>query len=396
MKNGDTMQRNFLSPAGAKYAGLVFVFAAAAVSFASESVSGRGYLSYLNTVSAQDRHSPWLVEGTVHSRLDAVWHAAQALSFTGALRTRLLYGDFVEQVPDYTASLSRSRGYFRLSRVIDEGRSWLLHSEIDRLYAEATAGKLQVRLGRHRINWGMNLAWNPNDLFNTYSLFEVDYPERPGSDALLFEYYPSPSSDAQLVWKAADRGDSMALAALYRCNYRGYDVQGIAGVVENDLVAGCGWAGQVRGGGFRGEMTWFHSLEDAAPDAVSASVSGDYTFSCNLYAHAAVLYTSSGSAAASRAPASMDELLSLSAKKLSTSRYSCFGQLAYPVTPLVNAEIMAVVNPVDFSLYVNPSLRISVADDWELTLMAQVFEGRRNTEFGGYGVFGMGRLRWSF
>ena len=129
------MQRNLFTPERAQHAGLVFVLAAAAVSFASENLSGRGYLSYLNTVFAQDRHSPWLIEGTVHSRLDAVWHAAQALSLTGALRTRLLYGDFVEQVPDYAASLSQSRGYFRLSRVIDEGRSWLLHSEIDRLYS---------------------------------------------------------------------------------------------------------------------------------------------------------------------------------------------------------------------------------------------------------------------
>ena len=46
-----------------------------------------------------------------------------------------------------------------------------------------------LRIGRQRINWGVNLAWNPNDLFNAYSLIDFDYQERPGSDAIRFQYY---------------------------------------------------------------------------------------------------------------------------------------------------------------------------------------------------------------
>lgn len=371
---------------------------AASRACANEPFSGRGYCSFLQTVAAPDKNDPWFIEGNVLSRLEGTWRPVQHCSLDGSLRTRLIYGDFVEQIPGYANLLSRSAGFLKLSRIVDSGQSWLVHSEIDRLSAEVTAGSWSVRAGRQRINWGLNLAWNPNDVFNTFSLFDVDYPERPGTDAMLVEYYPSPTSDAQLVWQAGEIPDSMAFAGLFRFNTWGYDLQAIGGVVRQDLVAGGGWAGQIGGGGCRGECTWFHPLPGASDhtEVVSACVSGDYTFTHSLYVHAALLYTSNGSTAKHRDPASVRELLSLSAKKLSTSRYSCFGQVSYPVTPLLHATVMTVINPLDRSFCVNPTLRISIADNTECSLLAQLFEGDARTEFGAYGMFVMGRLRWDF
>jgi hypothetical protein len=376
----------------------VIITAMAGLAYSSETLSGKGYLSNLQTVAAHDRNSPWLIEGNLLNRLEGAWQPIKYLSVNGSLRTRLIYGDFVEQVPGYATMLSRSAGFLKMSRVIDDGQSWLVHSEIDRLYAEATAGSWQVRAGRHRINWGLNLAWNLNDLFNTFSLFDVDYPERPGTDAVLVEYYPSPTSDAQLVWQAGETPDSMGFAGLYRFNRWGYDFQAIGGVVRQDLATGGGWSGQIAGGGFRGECTWFHPLSDTSNsiDVISACVSGDYTFSINLYVHAALLYTSNGSAEKHRDPASLHDLLSLSAKKLSTSRYSCLGQITYPITPLLKADLMTVVNPIDRSLCLNPTLRFSISDNIDLSLLAQLFKGDTRTEFGDYGAFVMAKLRWSF
>ena len=33
--------------------------------------------------------------------------------------------------------------------------------------------KLQLRVGRQRINWGINTTWNPNDIFNSYNIYDV-------------------------------------------------------------------------------------------------------------------------------------------------------------------------------------------------------------------------------
>jgi hypothetical protein len=55
-------------------------------------------------------------------------------------------------------------------------------------------------------------------------------------------------------------------------------------------------------------------------------------------------------------------------------------------------------NPVDFSMFVAPSVSISLHDDVEFYLTSQVMLGEQGTEYGAFGnlyaIFG--RLRWSF
>jgi hypothetical protein len=70
-------------------------------------------------------------------------------------------------------------------------------------YLDYTAGKWQFRVGRQRINWGVNLVWNPNDVFNSFSYFDFDYEERPGSDAVRVQYYTGTTSSASWFTKQA-------------------------------------------------------------------------------------------------------------------------------------------------------------------------------------------------
>ena len=65
----------------------------------------------------------------------------------------------------------------RQPSVLLSADSWFLHTMLDRAWIDYTRGKLQLRLGRQRINWGTNLVWNPNDVFNTFSYFDFDYEE---------------------------------------------------------------------------------------------------------------------------------------------------------------------------------------------------------------------------
>ena len=68
--------------------------------------------------------------------------------------------------------------------------------------------KWELTLGRQRINWGVNLAFNPNDLFNAYSLIDFDYQERPGSDAIRFQYFTNELSSFET---AVQFGKSLVL-----------------------------------------------------------------------------------------------------------------------------------------------------------------------------------------
>jgi len=365
----------------------------------SDQFTGKGYFSFLQTVAARSTTAPWLIEGSLLNRSEGSWNPTSWVSCYGSVRSRLVYGDFVELVPGYSKHLSVSNGFFDLATRWNDGKSWVLHSEIDRLYAEFYREKWLIRLGRHRINWGMNLVWNPNDLFNSYSLFDVEYIERPGTDAMLLEYYPSATSSLQLVYKIGDNPDSLTIAALARVNVRGYDLQVLGGITGTDLVTGGGWSGQIGGGGFRGEASYFHPRYHVfdSTGIFTASVSGDYTFPSELYLHTAFLYVSNGTDKKTRTSSSdLFESFNYSAKQLSHSRFGIYGQVTYPITPLVYLELQGIVNPSDHSFFIGPAIRFSLSDNAELRIVGQLFEGADNTEFGGIGMLSYASLKWNF
>ncbi len=92
-------------------------------------------------------------------------------------------------------------GWIDMSWNIVDENSFFLNTTIDRLWLDLNFNKFQARIGRQRINWGQTFVWNPNDIFNAYSFFDFDYTERPGSDAIRLQYYPSFSSAIELAAK---------------------------------------------------------------------------------------------------------------------------------------------------------------------------------------------------
>ena len=161
----------------------------------------------------------------------------------------------------YSEMIGKDEGIVDMSWNIFNEESFFLNTTIDRLWLDFNYDKFQVRVGRQRINWGQTLVWNPNDIFNAYSFFDIDYIERPGSDAIRLQYYPSYSSAVELAVKADSEKDITA-AALYRFSKWGYDIQFLAGYSNSsDIVAGAGWSGSIGSLSFRGEGSWFRPLK---------------------------------------------------------------------------------------------------------------------------------------
>lgn len=255
-------------------------------------------------------------------------------------------------------------------------------------------------MGRQRINWGIDLVWNPNDLFNAFSYIDFDYEERPGSDAVSLTYYTSESSSLDLAFKT-DKNNKTTAAARYRFNYHDYDIQLIGGKSEADVVLGGGWSGGLGKMSFRGEGSVFIPAFEGSANSVtslSATISTDYTFENSLYVGAAFLFNSMGSTAAMNGISLLSPDLNLSAKQLSLGKYELFGQVSYPLSPIVNVAFATMYNPSDHSAYLGPTATISLLDDLELMLTAQLMLGDTGTEYGAYGntYACYGRLRWSF
>ncbi len=355
-----------------------------------------GYIKDLQSVQFTDISKHWGLDNIIHNREDLRWFPNSKLKFHIGLRNRLFYG---ESVPLYSASgyLDDNNAFINLSKTIAKGQSYLLHTNIDRALVDYTQGKWELTLGRQRINWGLNMVWNPNDIFNAYSYFDFDYEERPGTDAVRLQYYINSTSSAELAYRPGKSPDDMIAAALYRNTIGSYDIQVLAGWVQTDYVLGAGWSGVIGKAGFNGEISAFspRSNIDLSKTVVSASAGINYTFPNSLYLHAAYLLNSSGLTKADSTTAGL--LLSqVSAKSLSPARHSIFAEVAYQVTPLIRTDLSAIADPSDGSFFVGPFIILSVSNTVEFLAAGQLFFGDTNSLYGNYGRVIFLRLKWSF
>ncbi|HNW56226.1 MAG TPA: hypothetical protein PKM69_00530, partial [Bacteroidales bacterium] len=287
-------------------------------------------------------------------------------------RNRLFTGNMVK-TETFSSMTSGDNGWMHLSwNVLDES-SFFLNTTIDRGWVDFNYGKVQVRVGRQRINWGQTLVWNPNDIFNSYSFFDFDYIERPGSDAIRVQYYPGSSSVFEVAVKEDYKNDVTA-AALYRFNKWGYDIQFLTGFANNrDIVFGSGWSGAFGSVSFRGELSWFQPAENFLDTTGMAlfTIGFDKSFPDNSLAQLQVMYCND--------PLGHEDITSLlsgnmSAKELAFSRLTAFGQFSYPVTPLFNVAVSAMWFTDLKGYFTGPSLEYSLAENVGFSLFWQHFK----------------------
>ncbi|TCN72275.1 hypothetical protein [Acetobacteroides hydrogenigenes] len=356
-----------------------------------------GYVKDVEMVLFQKERSYNTSANFLHNRINLKWLPTASVTASLELRNQLVWGNLLKKYPAYGDLLATDPRYADLSFNVFSERLALLNVAVDRAWVQYSMGKLQLVAGRQRISWGQTFVWNPNDIFNTYSYFDFDYEEKPGCDALRLQYYPKATSVIEVAAKVNPRGKA-TVAGLYRFNRLEYDFQLIGGIVdETDIALGAGWSGQLLDGGFRGEATCFLPKRRflKSDGVLVASVGYDYTFESSLFIQTEVLYNGSRETV---------NLLSLgqlsggglSAKNIFVPSFSVFGSASYPVTPLFTCALSSIVNPKYELLFVIPSVSISLKENLELNLNAQLLwsYGAGDSYQNLYALFG--RLKWSF
>jgi len=356
-----------------------------------------GYVKYMQTISFTEIDKNWMTDNLIHNRLNFNWNINNKLTFNTQMRNRIYYGETVTNFPKYSDIIDYEKGFVDMSFIVFEGKSVFMQSTFDRLYLDYNFNKMQITVGRQRINWGQTFVWNPNDLFNSYSFFDFDYEEKPGSDAVRVQFYPSYSSKLDVVIKL-DHENKITAAALYRFNKWSYDIQFLGGYyAETDIVIGSGFSGSLFKGGLRGELSYFHPKDNFSDTTGTfvMSLGYDYTFSNSLMLQFEALYNGYGKQSGDFNIAEF-YFLQMSPQNLSLTEYSFMGQVSYPITPLFNATISAMYNPNDNSIYFGPSADYSLKDNLELSIYTQYFTSQTPVEEGGKGAFIYWRLKWSF
>lgn len=331
-----------------------------------------GYVTTMQSAMFDSLSGPVVYDNLIHNRLNFKGYINSHLTFAAEFRNRLFTGDMVRTNSSYSEMIGMDQGFTDMSWNVINENSFLLNTTVDRLWFDINAGKAQLRIGRQRINWGQTLVWNPNDVFNAYSFFDFDYAERPGSDAVRFQYFPTYSSAVELAVKV-NYDNAITAAGLYRFNKWGYDIQFLAGWVNSeDIVLGAGWSGSIGSVSFRGEGSWFEPVEDfpVTEGTLLLTAGVDKIFKNNSMAQAQIMYCNN--------PLSLTDFNSfytgnLSSKDLAFSRFSAFGQFTWAATPLLNTSISAMWFPDLKGYFAGPSLDLSLAEDVDFSLIWQHF-----------------------
>ncbi|HEY9113392.1 MAG TPA: hypothetical protein VIN10_01750, partial [Bacteroidales bacterium] len=343
-----------------------------------------GFLEYLNNTWIPDGEvyqtlgiDEWQMQGSAYNRLNFWYAPTNNLEFYVGMRNNFIFGPMVTTYTDlfdlaglsYSNLVTYDPGFLDLTFTIADSKSYILYTNFDRANVKWTLDKFELTAGRQRINWGQNLIWNPNDIFNAYNFFDFNYVERPGSDAVLMELYTGDFSSIQLAGKLSyiqvaedtsvlilNEELKLTAAAMYRFSKWNYDWQAFGGVMETDVTAGLGWAGSIAGAGFTGEVSWFRNTDNFSDTSVVivASIGANYTFKNSIFINFSAIYNSAGkidsvNAIGTGFLGSFSNIYSssLNAKNLTRARLDLFGQISYPATPLINIDLACIFNPYD-------------------------------------------------
>ena len=332
-----------------------------------------GYITNMQTVMFAETDEDWTIDNLLHNRLNLNWYPSEHFSGTLQLRNRLLFGESVSGNPDYADIIGGSDGWADLSFNIFSGNSYVLNTTIDRFWLQYSKGSFAFTAGRQRINWGQTFVWNANDIFNAYSYFDFDYAERPGSDAIRLQFYPNYTSTIELAAKIDSAGKFTA-AGLYRFNVLSYDIQFIAGILQQeDYLGGLGWSGNIGPMGFRGEGTYFHPMDNPSDTSgmYLASIGLDYTFKNSLFMQTEYLYSSKSTISLSELTGTISSQLTV--KQLAFTEHTVFASLSYPVTPLLQVTLAGMYFPDLKGAFAGPSLSYNAFENVDLGFFIQYF-----------------------
>lgn len=362
----------------------------------------KGYLKNMGSFNYFN-NDLW-IEDLTHNRINLAWYPNENFSAFVEFRNRLLIGDFVSDIPNYTEIIDSNNDFFDLSANLIDSKSALLNVMADRAYIQWNKNDWEIKLGRQRINWGVNLAWNPNDWFNAYSFFDFDYEERPGSDAIRISKYTGVASSIEVAAKIADDVDHFVGAGMWRVNKWGYDMQFLAGIAQGDLALGTGWAGNLGQAGVKGELSYFIPVVNTTVNQsydylFIGAFSIDYSFPNSLYLNGSLMYNSVaevdpvfGFVFAGARPGNF------TVRNISNYRWSSFIQSSYQFTPLFYGGLSLIAYPGTNAFFINPSISYSLKQNLDLNVVGQLFfdESPITGDYGSVLRSGFVRLKWSF
>lgn len=256
-------------------------------------------------------------------------------------------------------------------------RHGIISDYIDRLYLdqEFSFGKLVI--GRQRISWGVGRIWQPTDIFNPINPADFGKIEKDGADAATLKFYLGPLSDIQIVYNGEYHFKSSNYAARYRTNILGYDLAILGGAVDNRLIGGGDFAGNVWTAGIRGDALVSEDQSKPGGYYIRWTIGMDYQFTDKLYG--LFEYYHNGRGTLNRFAYDLTALYQGRILNVAKDYLGLSG--TYQLTALVNLAVASVSNLNDGSGYLAATVNYSASDNASIALGSLYAYGKTFTEY---------------
>lgn len=333
-------------------------------------------------------------------------NTVQHFSFNGYIKDLSSFILPVKGIPFHYANLIHNRlnfkwqsTHFNASAEIRNRMLWdgqpgpNLYSKLERGWIEYKSTLWSIKAGRQRINWGMNNAWNPNDVFNAYNMFDFDYEERSGVDGLRIHYQKTELSAIEFAASKGESWKQLNAAIKYSFNQSNYDWQLIGGIQEQRLTLGIGWQGSIGETGFKGEAQYFNSTTKKEK-IVNVSTEFDYITKNGWYLQGGLLFNQKGMAA----PPESWSTLSFQnmPDNLMPTRWNVLTGLSKEISPIVRGRIGLLYSPFVNMLVCYPSLSINMITNLDVDVFLQSLYGPTAGKFSSFGQIVFLRGKFSF
>lgn len=280
--------------------------------------------------------------------------------------------------------------YWRLQSTYLERGDLIASHGLHRISLSLDQGDSTARFGRQRIAWGVGRIWSPLDRLNPPPVTTLDRSERAGVDALLLEHrFGAVARLSAAVAMGHDRASrSQALRWHGTVSETEYSV--VTGRFKQDRVTGLDLTHRLGDAIVRAE--WARIDEDGGNAHDRTLLGADLAFANTLNLAAEFYQDGSGA----------DRLESYDFEALARGRRSTLGrrylglQASIESSPRVRWHLDAIVNLVDQSRYLAPSVVFEFRPDADVTAGLQSFAGRTGSEFGLRADAAYLRFRWFF
>lgn len=328
----------------------------------------------------------------IHNRLNIQIKISDHFYSGISFRNRMIWGDEVKQNPEYSQFLRNKQDFLNLSVVWLKRPDLIIHSNTERLWTEYRREKWNIRIGRQRINWSITGTWNPCDLFNVYNFLDVDYEERPGTDAFKFSYLIKNMSSFEFAY-APRKNVSQSIGAIrYTFHQRKTDFQILAGSYKRRWSIGGGWAGSLGEIGWKSEMQYFmrHGSQKAQ---LNMTTELDHVCKKGWYFNVGMLYNSTG---IDNRILKMDTIrFEFTPIQLMPTKINFICSSSKEINPAFSFRSSILYSPNSDLLMLLPGLNWTIGNQFDADFIWQSFFAKSD-HFKALNHRGFIRVRWSF